>query len=480
MKKPVLVFLCLLALMGNCVAAASEEVQGSTVAYTQAETAADNPAKEDYLLITAPAADIFRAPAADSEKIGSAATFDKLTLLAEVTGQQPPEANTNVWYRVLIPGGSGWMEGYVFSPFGTACRVVRHYDTKVPAEIGLNLQYTNYAMYNDYVLITSSTANIRQYPTTVSPKIGTAYYFNKLQLKAEVKGQWPGYYNTDIWYKVTFQKGTETLEGYILSSLAVSRTFQFDKMVSSILKLQSEVDYTVTAYINNYKIRTGFPPLYHGSTVDAYGIKRSQSAPAYLSADYSSEFRYIQDGSLVTILGESGMFYKIMTLQFEGAYFVPKRYISLNNSIDSLTKVIVIDRKNQNEGVFEYIEGKWNLISYTYATTGANEKYKEPTPLGYFMAIAIQPRFIYLDDITQQIDGDAPYAIRFTGGAYIHGVPVDAVIVNGIPIFQPIREYSYTIGSIPLSHKCVRNYTSHALFLYHWITIGKSAVIVME
>ncbi len=182
----------------------------------------------------------------------------------------------------------------------------------------------------------------------------------------------------------------------------------------------------------------------------------------------------------MSIISEEGDFYKIITLTFEGNYYVPKKYISFNNSIEKLKKVIVVDRNNQNEGVFELIDGKWNIISYIYATTGEDAKFKEPTSLGYYMAIQTRDRFLYLDDITKKVGGYAPYAIRFSGGAYIHGVPVDVKTELNVPVFQPMQEYLFTIGSVPRSHKCVRNYTSHAKFLYEWIEIGKSAVVVIE
>jgi lipoprotein-anchoring transpeptidase ErfK/SrfK len=182
----------------------------------------------------------------------------------------------------------------------------------------------------------------------------------------------------------------------------------------------------------------------------------------------------------VSVIAETKTFYKIRTLSFSGEYFVPKKYVSFRASIDKLTKVIVVVRKNQNEGVFEYIDDKWNLISYIYATTGDNSKYKEPTNLGYYMAIQKVDRFLYLDDVTKKIQGYAPYGIRFNGGAYIHGVPVDLVVKNGIQVYPPTQEYLFTIGTVPRSHKCVRNYTSHAKFLYDWTEIGSTAVIVIE
>lgn len=359
-------------------------------------------------------------------------------------------------------------------------RVAETYNTKLPAEIVSNIKYSKYPVASDYLLIKVSSANIREFPNSKAKIVGQTGYFEKITVTALVYGEKSDKYKTDKWYKVVFKKGTGTVQGYILSSLADLRTFQFGKMYTAITALKAEVDINKTAFINNYKNRSGTPPLYKGKTIDSYGILRYQAAPAYVKADTKSDFRYIPDGTLVSITGQTGTFYKIRTLNFKGEYFVPKQYLSFSNSIDKLTKVIVVDRKNQNEGVFEYINGKWNIISYTYATTGELAKYKEPTPLGYFMAIQKRDKFMYLDDVTKKVSGYAPYAIRFSGGAYVHGVPVDVKIENGVSVFPPMQEYLYTIGTVPRSHKCVRNYTSHALFLYNWIEVGKSSVVVIE
>jgi lipoprotein-anchoring transpeptidase ErfK/SrfK len=180
------------------------------------------------------------------------------------------------------------------------------------------------------------------------------------------------------------------------------------------------------------------------------------------------------------VLEEDERFYKVTTLNFEGMYYVPKKYVSFKNSLEQLRQVIVVDRKNQNQGVFEFKDDQWVLVSYTLATTGAKEKYKFETPLGYYMAIEKKAKFLYLDDVTREIAGYAPYAIRFTGGAYIHGVPVDFEKKDGKLVDPGHKEYLFTLGTVPRSHKCVRNYTSHAEFLYNWVQVGSSAVIVIE
>lgn len=358
--------------------------------------------------------------------------------------------------------------------------VLEVFNTQLPESINLDIKYDKYHTSHDYFLVLGANINIREKPTTESKVVNRALVFEKLNLVERVQGQYLERYKSDIWYKVFWKNEDEIEYGYVFGFLGQPRNFQFEKMENAINSLKNEVDNSKTAYVSNYKNRNGVAPIYNEYDVDEYGVKRYQAAPAYHEANIDSEFRYISDGSLVTILDKTDKFYQIRTLNFEGEYWVPRKYITLYNSIKELSKVVVVDRKNQNEGVFEYREGKWNLISYIYATTGEKAEHKEETSLGYYMAIQIRERFLYLDDETREISGYAPYAIRFNGGAYIHGVPVEFEIVEEERVDPGIKEYLYTIGSVPRSHKCVRNYSSHAEFLYNWVEIGKSAVIVIE
>ncbi len=358
--------------------------------------------------------------------------------------------------------------------------VLNVFNTELPSTINLDIKYDRYHTSYDYFLVLGSNINIRQRPTTQSKVLKKALVYEKLNLVEEVEGEHLERYNSNKWYKVFWKSGDDIEYGYVFGLLGEPRKFQFDKMEESIDRLKNEVDNSKTAYISNYKNRNGISPLYNGKTIDKYGVRRYQAAPAYHEPKWDSEFRYISDGSLVTILEESKSFYKIRTLNFEGEYWIPRKYVTLYNSIKELTQAIVVDRRNQNQGVFEYRDGSWNLISYIFATTGEKAKYKQETELGYFMAIQTRDRFLYLDDETREIAGYAPYAIRFNGGAYIHGVPVEFQIVEGERVDPGIKEYLYTIGTVPRSHKCVRNYSSHAKFLYDWVDIGKSAVIIIE
>jgi hypothetical protein len=103
------------------------------------------------------------------------------------------------------------------------------------------------------------------------------------------------------------------------------------------------------------------------------------------------------------------------------------------------------------------------------------------TPLGDFMAQERVSKFYYYADGTKNIAGYAPYAIRFSGGGYMHGVPRDFKhSASGKRIDPGITEAIYTLGTTPQSHMCVRNYSSYAKFLYDRFVKGQWAVIVFE
>ena len=99
--------------------------------------------------------------------------------------------------------------------------------------------------------------------------------------------------------------------------------------------------------------------------------------------------------------------------------------------------------------------------------------YAQETPLGMYVLQEKKSRMIYLVDGSKETGGFAPYANRFTNGAYIHGVPVNAPR-------KSLIEYSPSLGTTPRSHMCVRNATSHAQFVYDWAPVNETIVFVLE
>jgi len=114
-------------------------------------------------------------------------------------------------------------------------------------------------------------------------------------------------------------------------------------------------------------------------------------------------------------------------------------------------------------------------------STGKSGGYSVKTPLGDFMAQQKVSKFYYYKDGTKELEGYAPYAVRFSAGGYLHGVPrkfkFDAA---GKRIDPGPAESLRTLGTTPQSHMCVRNYTSYAKFIYDWFRKGQCAVIVIE
>ncbi|NLC06515.1 MAG: L,D-transpeptidase, partial [Syntrophomonadaceae bacterium] len=161
-------------------------------------------------------------------------------------------------------------------------------------------------------------------------------------------------------------------------------------------------------------------------------------------------------------------------------FYIPKQYIDKAAVLSRLNQVVVVDRNQQNQAAFETRENGLDLISYTLSTTGLAGDGSFETPLGSYKVINKVDRFEYLQKNTSDVAGYAPFAIRFTGGAYIHGVPVEYEEKNGEKVDPGSKEYLHTIGTFPRSHMCVRNFTSHAEFLYNWMDGQNGAVIVIE
>jgi len=385
-------------------------------------------------------------------------------------------------------------------------KLITLYDNGIPEGVVENLQYTKYSVGTHYFLNMGSVVNVREKPEFTAKKLVKKWKYEKMSIDAVVQGEYSSKSKTDLWYRVYWEENETVRYGYVFANVVTKREFQLDKMIKAAERLKDDVDQNQTAYIANYKNNNGWAPRFKGAQEDDYGVKREQSAPAYFHELEETEFRYMIDGTLVSIQNETDEYYQVTAVAYEGMYFVPKKYVVLKNSIEKLEKIIIVDRNNQNEIVMEHLDGNWHLISKMFATTGVKATHKEETALGNFMAIDRKSKFLYLDDVTEEISGYAPFAVRFNGGAYVHGVPVNYKMVKKTRIITPAvldewgyvtipavteevvvdrvdpghAEYLSTIGTIPRSHKCVRNYTSHAKFLYDWVEIGKTAVVVIE
>lgn len=260
------------------------------------------------------------------------------------------------------------------------------------------------------------------------------------------------------------------------------RRFQWDK-IKIYLNLfehinESGYDWAV---LQNYKNKNDLPPLVeetskndHNMVTDMYGVARYQSVPLYSPEDKIEPDRYARDGSLVRLVsGEEDGFYKIENTNFCGEWYVPSKYVKPIPAKE-FRKVIFVDRRNQNITVLENVGEKWLVRSMNPATTGLHRPpYQYETPLGIFILQEKKPKMLYYKDGTTEIGGSAPYANRFSGGGYIHGIPVN------LPSTAMV-EYSQTLGTTQRSHMCVRNATSHAKFIYDWAPVDETIIVVIE
>jgi len=357
--------------------------------------------------------------------------------------------------------------------------VLHEYNTTLPQGINDAVQYTQYNFSFDYFLVTAENgADIRENPAPDATVVARVENLDKVSLLQRVEGE--EMEGSTLWYRVAFGNGNKTNEGYLHSTAGTPRNFRFDRMQDAVNQLRQQVAQGGLHFISNYKNQNGAPPQKGDAAVDEYGYRFYHSAPAYEQADTDSDFRYIPDGMLVRILDETDELYHVNVPTFGGDYYIPKKYIDPDVTLSQLNHVVVVDRNQQNQASFELGENGLNLVSYTLSTTGFPGDFSFETTLGSYKAIEKKDRFEYLKNDTQEIAGYAPFAVRFTGGAYIHGVPVAYEKQDGERVDPGPIEYLHTIGTFPRSNMCVRNYTSHAEFLYNWMDSQNGAVIVIE
>ena len=262
-----------------------------------------------------------------------------------------------------------------------------------------------------------------------------------------------------------------------------TRIFQMEKIKAGLALIETvQLEKGSWGILQNRQNRNGeaavarnFKRNKYKLITDSLGTERYQGIPLYLLSDTITPERYTMDGSLVKISNDTTKFVRASTVFFEGDWYIPRKYIK-PIEIDTLyfNKVVFVDRTNQNIMTLEKVGSEWLIRSMNPATTGVyRPPYAHPTPLGIFVVQEKKSKMIFLKDGSTETGGFAPYASRFCNGAYIHGVP------SNVPR-TTIIEYSQTLGTIPRSHMCVRNASSHAEFVYNWAPIYESLIFVIE
>ena len=281
--------------------------------------------------------------------------------------------------------------------------------------------------------------------------------------------------------EITFDK--HTLED-VYPYEDTTRSFQFDKIKEQLASIENfQRNKHQYAVLQNYKNKNKEAPVVENFVRNAYtrvsdtlGNERYQSAPLFKKESSEKPSIYGRDGSLVILESSDTIdMVKITGISFEGTWFVPKRYIKTIGTDFNITHVNFVDVTNQNICTVEKSgQSEWKIRSMNPATTGQHKPpHAMETPVGLFVVQEQKAKMFYYKDGTTSIEGFAPYASRFTNGAYIHGVPVNNPKGK-------IVEYSWSLGTIPRSHMCVRNASSHAKFVYETSKPMQSLVIVID
>ncbi|WP_293945422.1 MULTISPECIES: L,D-transpeptidase [unclassified Sphingobacterium] len=261
-----------------------------------------------------------------------------------------------------------------------------------------------------------------------------------------------------------------------------TRGFQWDKIKEQLAFVEN-FQQTPSRYavLQNYQNEQGEAPTIKDFKRDAYkrvadsfNVARYQAAPLYDLAT-AKPVRYGRDGWLVRIQGADTLArIPIAGVSFDGKYTIPKRYLRLISDSVQFNIINVVDVKNQNICTLEKVDREWLVRSMNPITSGRHKPpHAQETPTGLFVVQEHKSKMFYYEDGTRTYAGFAPYATRFTAGAYIHGVPVNNPSGS-------IIEYSESLGTTPKSHMCVRNASSHAQFVYKRSKDLSSLVIVID
>ncbi|TDS13219.1 L,D-transpeptidase [Sphingobacterium paludis] len=263
-----------------------------------------------------------------------------------------------------------------------------------------------------------------------------------------------------------------------------SRVFQLDKIKERLAFVENfqraPASYVV---LQNHKNKNQEAPLVkkyrrneYTRISDTLGNERYQSAPLYVPGETERPTVYGRDGFLAKLRSSDTLdMVKVEGVSFEGTWEAPKRYVkALGDSVD-FHHVVFVDVTNQNIMTVERTgDCDWVIRSMNPATTGRHKPpYAQETPTGVYVVQEKKTKMYYYKDGTTNIEGYAPYASRFTNGAYVHGVPVNNPKGS-------IIEYSWSLGTTPRSHMCVRNASSHAKFVFDWAKKFNALVIVID
>ena len=334
------------------------------------------------------------------------------------------------------------------------------YDNKIPDNIIINEKYAGgHPKVLDYVFVRSRVANLRDLPSTKGKVVSKYYYNTKLIALEKI------YDYGNIWYHVRDAKGTE---GYISGNLVRKRIFRFQKALDKIDELQKFIK-TQEALGRKIASTNSYVPNPNNQNFkrqkDKYGTSLDQSIIG--RAVGTNEEIYIPDRSILAIIEKGKTTSRVKVASIKEELIISNSSISTNPKVkDNFTKVVAIDVANQNMIVFEKNNGRWEVISYVYSKTGIESQLGFETPKGFYIAPMAKYVMPYNGEGGDK-QGYARYAIRFSGGGYLHGTPINYDEEINKEFFMKQKET--TLGTFTGTRKCIRTTEEHAKFLFDWM-----------
>ena len=275
-----------------------------------------------------------------------------------------------------------------------------------------------------------------------------------------------------------------TIKGFIAGGEdnVSRRGFYWDKMSSKIEIVNDFITKATKANEQLY-IVTEYAPLSRDkpSKKDKFGNKNNQSIIGYTNSKKEGEIINIPDQTIFRIIGEENNMLKIETPFYGGPYFIEKKedtYKKIENIKGEVNKFVAIDPSSQTEVLFQRNPEteKYEVVTYSYVTTGKDGWGSYETPHGAFLIAFTRPYMTFTrharegdktlpgrSDLT--IGGSAKYAVRFSGGGYMHGIPV-GLNFKGSTLSTGTAQ---KIGTYKDSHKCVRHFDDQIEFIVKWI-----------
>ena len=342
---------------------------------------------------------------------------------------------------------------------------IKQYFGKRPENLTFNFKYDKHSPkdMDEFVFIKTNTS-IRKEPNSNSKTIKSATYSQKYKATGIVKTNAEN--KSNEWYEVFFDNQL----GYIPKSAVEKREFDWNDMISKVDKTNKFIKEAVSANKKIY-VLDDYVPLGGGEAGkrDKFGNRANQSEFGYIDKSFK-DYINIPDRTIMVVEEENEKYVKVKIDAYDnGVYYLKpstKKYLKNAGITGEITRFIYVDRASQNEMVIEKDGSNWNVVTSSFVTTGKDAGNSFATPYGTFLIAYSKPVMSYTGS-GGGVVGDAKYAVRFSGGGYMHGIP---------SVFEPknTREQrkaatAKKIGTYPESHKCIRHYDDQIKFIYDWL-----------